>query len=45
LTSHKSFRNAFPLSNALDEIKRCRESQYDPNVVDICIRLFRDLKI
>jgi len=42
LTSHKSFRNAFSLSNALDEIKRYRESKYDPNVVDICFRLFRD---
>jgi response regulator RpfG family c-di-GMP phosphodiesterase len=45
LTSHKSFRNAFPLSNALDEIKRYRESKYDPNVVDICFRLFRNIRI
>lgn len=42
LTSHKSFRNAFPLNQALDEIKFYRESKYDPNVVDICVRLFRD---
>jgi response regulator RpfG family c-di-GMP phosphodiesterase len=42
LTSHKSSRNAFPLNQALDEIKFYRESKYDPNVVDICVRLFRD---
>ncbi|KQC08888.1 MAG: hypothetical protein APR62_03840 [Smithella sp. SDB] len=42
LTSHKSFRNAFSINHALDEIKFYRESKYDPNVVDICIRLFRD---
>lgn len=42
LTSHKSFRNAFPMNQALDEIKFYRESKYDPNVVDICVRLFRD---
>ncbi len=45
LTSHKSFRNALPLNHALDEIKRYRESKYDPNVVDICLRLFRDVSI
>ena len=45
LTSHKSFRNAFPLNHALDEIKRYRESKYDPNVVDICFRLFKDVSI
>ncbi|KUG23198.1 sensory transduction regulatory protein [hydrocarbon metagenome] len=42
LTSHKSFRNAFPMNQALDEIKFCRESKYDPNIVDISVRLFRD---
>lgn len=40
LTSHKSCRNAFSMKQALDEIKFYRESKYDPNVVDICIRLF-----
>ena len=40
LTSHMAFRNAFPLKQALDEIKVHRESKYDPDVVDICLRLF-----
>jgi response regulator RpfG family c-di-GMP phosphodiesterase len=42
LTSHKAFRNAFPLKQALDEIKVHRTSKYDPDVVDICLRLFND---
>jgi putative two-component system response regulator len=41
LTSHTSFRNAFPLNHALDEIKIYRESKYDPDVVDVCLRLFK----
>ena len=40
LTSHKSFRNALSLNQALDEIKSHRESKYDPNIVDISVRLF-----
>ena len=42
LTSHRSFRNAFPLEQALDEISARRGSQYDPDVVDACLRLFRE---
>jgi putative two-component system response regulator len=42
LTSHRAFRNAFPLEQALDEIRAHRGSQYDPDVVDACLRLFRD---
>ena len=40
LTSHMAFRNAFSLKQAIDEIKVYRESKYDPDVVDICMRLF-----
>jgi len=42
LTSHRSFRNAFPLKQALDEISVYRGSQYDPDVVDACLSLFRE---
>ncbi|MCK9195849.1 MAG: response regulator [Syntrophales bacterium] len=42
LTSHRAFRNAFPLKPALDEISTHRGSQYDPDVVDACLRLFND---
>ena len=40
LTSHMAFRKAFPLKQALDEIKVHCESKYDPDVVDVCLRLF-----
>ena len=41
LTSNMAFRNAFSLKQALDEIKVHRESKYDPDVVDACLKLFR----
>ncbi|MBU1743813.1 MAG: response regulator [Proteobacteria bacterium] len=42
LTSRRAYRNAVPLKQALDEIKAHRGSQYDPDVVDACLRLFRE---
>ncbi len=42
LTSHRAYRNAFPLKQAQDEIRAHRGSQYDPDVVDACLRLFRE---
>ena len=42
LTSHRVFRNAFPLKQALDEISAHRGSQYDPDVVDAFLRLFNE---
>jgi HD-GYP domain-containing protein (c-di-GMP phosphodiesterase class II) len=42
LTSHRVFREAFPLEQALDEIRAHRGSQYDPDVVDACLRLFKE---
>jgi len=42
LTSRRAYRDAFPLKQALDEISAHRGSQYDPDVVDACLRLFND---
>jgi HD-GYP domain-containing protein (c-di-GMP phosphodiesterase class II) len=42
LTSHRIFRKAFPLKQAFDEIGAHRGSQYDPEVVDACLRLFNE---
>jgi putative two-component system response regulator len=42
LTSGRILRNAVPLKQALDEITAHRGSQYDPAVVDICLRLFNE---
>ena len=42
LTSRRAYRDAMPLKQALDEIKAHRGSQYDPDVVDACLRLFKE---
>jgi putative two-component system response regulator len=42
LTTHKSFRRAFPLSEALEFISSHSGSRYDPEVVSTCLRLFRE---
>jgi len=41
-TSHRSYRNAFPLDKALEEIFAHSGSKYDPDVVAACLRLFKD---
>ena len=42
LTTHRSYRNAVPLNEALEEISANSGSQYDPNVVAACLRLFNE---
>ena len=42
LTTHKSFRNAFLLSEALKEISANSGSKYDSEVVAACLRLFNE---
>ena len=42
LTTHKSFRSAFPLSGALKEISSHSGFKYDPEVVAACLRLFKE---
>jgi putative two-component system response regulator len=42
LTSHRAFRNAFPISEALEKVSSDSGSGYDPGVVDVCLRLFRE---
>lgn len=47
LTCQRTFRNALPLSEALEEVSSHSGSKYDPNVVAACLRLFneKDYKI
>ncbi len=40
LTSHRVFRNAFLLGEALEEVSSHSGSKYDPKVVTACLRLF-----
>ena len=42
LTTRDSFRNAFPVSEALDTISSHSGSKYDPEVVAACLRLFKE---
>jgi response regulator RpfG family c-di-GMP phosphodiesterase len=42
LTSNRSYRNAFPLNEALEKISTNSGSKYDPTVVSACLRLFNE---
>ena len=42
MASHRPYRMAVGLDQALDEISRNREILYDPEVVDTCIKLFTE---
>jgi two-component system, cell cycle response regulator len=34
MTTDRSYRKALPLHEAMNELRRCRGSQFDPRVVD-----------
>ncbi len=42
MASHRPYRPAVGLDNALEEISQNREALYDPQAVDVCLRLFRE---
>ena len=42
LMTHRNFRNAFPLHEALEELSAHSGSRYDSVVVDACLKLFRE---
>jgi response regulator RpfG family c-di-GMP phosphodiesterase len=42
LTSHRSWRTAFPIDEALEEISSHSGSKYDPKVVAACLKLFKE---
>jgi HD-GYP domain-containing protein (c-di-GMP phosphodiesterase class II) len=42
LTTHRSYRNAFSIDQALKEISAQSCSKYDPEVVAACLRLFKE---
>ena len=42
MSSHRPYRPALAIEEALSEISRFRGIHYDPDVVDACLRLFRE---
>lgn len=42
MSSHRPYRSALGIEPALDEIRRGRGSEYDPSVVDTCLKLFTE---
>jgi putative two-component system response regulator len=42
LTTHRSYRNAFSLDQALESISSDGGTKYDPKVVAACLRLFKE---
>jgi len=42
MASHRPYRPAYGLDKALDEISQNRGILYDPQVVDACLKLFRE---
>ncbi len=43
MTTDRSYRNALPIKTALDEITRCKWSQFDPYLVDKFVNLDFDI--
>jgi HD-GYP domain-containing protein (c-di-GMP phosphodiesterase class II) len=42
LTTHRSYRSAYSLNDALEEISANSDAKYDPEVVEVCLKLFRE---
>lgn len=42
MTSDRSYRSAMSMHEALDEIKRCKGTQFDPKIADIAIELIEN---
>ncbi|MBN2189774.1 MAG: PAS domain S-box protein [Candidatus Aureabacteria bacterium] len=42
MSSHRPYRSALGIDKALEEISENRGKLYDPDVVDACLRLFRE---
>jgi HD-GYP domain-containing protein (c-di-GMP phosphodiesterase class II) len=42
MSSHRPYRPALSVEKALEEISQNRGILYDPEVVDVCIKLFKE---
>ena len=45
IASHRPYRPALGIDSALAEIERARGSEFDPDAVDACLRLFREREL
>ncbi len=44
MSSHRPYRPALGIDAAIEEIKKNRGKLYDPDVVDVCVRIFQEGK-
>ena len=44
MSSHRPYRPALGIDKALEEISKNKGILYDPEVVDICLKLFKKKK-
>jgi len=42
MSSHRPYRSSFGVDLALNEIKENRGKLYDPEIVDVCLKLFTE---
>ncbi len=42
MSSHRPYRPALGIDKALEEISKNKGTLYDPEVVDVCIKLFKE---
>jgi len=42
MSSHRPYRPSLGIDAALDEISKNKGTLYDPEVVDICLKLFKE---
>jgi len=42
MSSHRPYRPALGIDAALEEISKNRGILYDPEIVDVCLRLFKE---
>ena len=42
MSSHRPYRPALGIDAALEEISQNRDILYDPEVVDVCLKLFKE---
>jgi HD-GYP domain-containing protein (c-di-GMP phosphodiesterase class II) len=42
MSSHRPYRPSLGIDTALEEIEKNRDILYDPNVVDVCLNLFKE---